>query len=847
MVSVKVKILIPFNKGQEVGDLGNMEKKNALKYEKEGVVEIIKSRKKNLVEKQTKNIKMKKSNKNAYELMYERFKGLNKEVYSQIFAADDRKKEKKIYSNFFDIKKTDDLKIRQEAEHYNIATYGVFTNINPLNSQKRIKDNIIQIQNVFIDLDHANEGDNELIKSFLNKNNIFYWYNAKSGNGYHILIPVDMKTEQEDKVKGFLTYLHNNICNKVDIATYTNERLMRFPNSIHNKNEDSFELQTLEIFETTKEVLENNNSKILEYQLEQKKGIKDKYYVESIKKKDIFFSEILNNVSKWKNYKEYLDNAENRNNNFVKNLAIFVRQNNDYSEKAISFLSNWEPSRIQHVEGWMKKAKDLNMNINYAELYKWCKENNITEWLDLLKNQMEDSFFDDFEVYYLEDEKTESKFLLYYPEKNYYIQTSEFELLNTLYFEAEEKGIDLEDYFNMKELYEDYENKSFKFKLKEQKNQVWRVLHQEKRIKKVFNINYRPEELKFIILNGKRYFNIYNRNSLFEYFHKSKKYHFPHIQELIENLTGEDKEGIDYLYKWLGWIIQNPTEKLPTAIILQGKQGSGKGTFKNLILDTIFGHDNVQEINQTHLESSFNEYLMGKQIIVANEVMHNDNRQTLPNVLKNLVTDPQITISRKFKKEIVGNNYTHWIFCTNSDNPIKIEEDDRRYTVFYSQKLKKGGTKAAKFIKELRENLEFEIKEFVSYLRSLDINFEDVHEPYMTKAKEDIIELNKDSVSRFVEYLKQFDNLVEAHLKIVGNHKINYKTQTNSEDKFLLVEDFYKLYHVWCKETNEYGAYNKQNFGRKIINFGIKNNVKKINDKTLRVYDAHLIENVLLS
>src|SRR6056297_438681 len=746
------------------------------------------------------NQKIIKSNKNPVQIIFERFNNLEGATYVQLFAADDRKKEKKIYSSFLNTKEVDYNKLCQESESHNFATFGVFMNFNPLSEKRRTKENVREIQNIFIDLDHANEKDNELIKTFLKKNDVSYFYNARSGNGFHFLIPINLDKEKEYKVKGFLTYLHNNICDKVDIATFTNERLIRFPGSLHNKFDESRELKTLELFEVDNNIIENNNNLINNFQLEQNKGEKDVHYLSSIKQKDVFFSELLNNQNQWSDYKNLLNCAQERNNIFLKNLGIFIINNEEYKSLCNNFINFWEPARLAHLIGWIKQTGDNKISsVNYYELLKWANKYDLDKFKDILAKQLENNLFDIYEIYFLEDEKVESKYLLYYPDKNYYIQTSEQELLNTIYFDCQERGFDLGEHFNLEELIEDYNHKPFKNKLKIQKDQIFRVLHEEKRIKMVFNINYMPQDVKFFNLNGKRYFNIYNKSALLDYYKKEESYHFPHIKELLENLTGHDVKGLDYLCKWMAAILQNSLQKLPTAIILQGAQGSGKGTFKSFILDQIFGSNNVQEINQTNLESSFNEYLMGKQIIVANEVMHNDNRQTLPNVLKNLVTDPEITISRKFKKEVVGKNYTHWVFCTNSDNPIKIDEDDRRYTVFYSKKLKGGGRAAAKFVKDLRENLEYEIKQFISYLKSFTVEFEDVHEPYMTEAKEDIIELNRDSVNRFIEYLKQFENLLDVQIELFGNDKLKiYHTDNGS---FILPDEFYKLYHKWCKDT----------------------------------------------
>jgi len=742
------------------------------------------------------------------------------DTFLEIFAGDDMKQKNKPYSTFFDVNNSDIKSIQEEAEIYNTGSYGVFLNINPLCKKKRVKSNIKKISFIFIDLDDAKEEHNKLIKDFLSKIGINYSYNAESGHGFHFLIPVDLETNKELKVKGFLNYLKENCTNKLDIATYDLGRLMRFPESYHNKDKEAKKLKTIELNEVSKENIDKNSEIILDYQLEQKKGFKDTQYFNSIEKKDLFFSSILNNVAKWPEYHKLLDKAKQRNNIFVKNLGFFVNKNPDFNTAAENFLSRWQQVRVNHFKGWVKSGKQNNRNINYYELLKWTEEYSLDDFIGILKQQTKSSFLDKYEFYYLEDEKKESAYLMYYPEKDYYINKSLSEILNNIYYDCIESGLDLVKEFNLDSM-KDWDDFPFKKQLNIILNSIHKKIIDEKRIKVVFNINYCPIDEKFINMDNKKFFNIYNKTDLWDYYREDNDYQFMYIKELLMNLCGKSEENYNYFNNWLAWQIQNPTEKLPTAIILQGRQGSGKGTLKTLILDNIFGN-NCQEINQTHLESSFNEYLLGKQIIVANEVMHNENRQTLPNVLKNLVTDEKITLNRKFKKEVICYNYTHWIFCTNSENPLRIEEDDRRYTVFYSEKLRKN------LGKDIRHNLDYELKEYVSYLKSLKVNFDDVSEPLQTQAKEEIQEINKDSVHRFLEFLAQFNNLYEAFVSVYG-HPNFYSVDNSFGDgkEYILTQDFFSFYEKWCYNTGERGIFGKQNFSKRLSTFGCRSQTKR--------------------
>lgn len=856
--------------GFPLGEIGEMKnKEHAQMWVDEGYAEYVNEEPKNeIVKIPKKEVKIEKI-ESKFEIKYEKLNihpikvilKRNSGYFVQVFAGDDKKKGGKPIFRYFKIEENNFDKIITEAETLNYGDNGVFYNINPLSHAERKKDNVVKIKNIFIDLDEgATDEDNELVLMALKEYGFSYYYNAKSGHGFHILIPIDLDTEKITLVKGFLTYLKENICNKIDIATHTNERLMRFPESWHNKDEKSKQLKTLLIREPTEEEVIQNNENIVKYQLEQKKGVKDIQYQNSIVKQDIFFTEILNNKNKWFDIFKELNNNEQlyiktegkqgKGNNqiFNKNLAIFATASIENYNLAKQFMLAWNNLNVTierfdffynkvKNESLLKKNNDDINKVNYHELLKWSKENNMLLFIELLEKQTQTSFLDTYEIYYLEDEKPENAYLLYYPVKNYYVQKALNDVLMTIYYDTKENNINIIEEFDFK-LIDDWDNFSFKKQLDTILKGIHKRLDNENRIKKVFNINYKPNEDKFIYINNKKYFNTYVPSKDWNYFKQSENYSFPAIKKLIWNLTGEEEANYNYFNKWLAWIIQNPTQKLPTAIILQGKQGSGKGTLRNLILGRIFG-ENCIEINQTHLESSFNDYLLGKQIIVANEVMHNENRQTLPNVLKNLVTDEEITINRKFLKSINSKNYTHWIFCTNNDNPIKIDVDDRRYSVFYSEKLAKG------IVKEIIHNHDYEIENYISYLKSLKVEFEEVSEPIMTDAKAEIIELNKDSTERFFEVLKSYPSLDKAYLDIVFSLDRFKIISKDDGKKYLTSESFYYLYEQWCERTKEKGIFNKQNFSKRLSSKGLKNKPQR-DGELHRAYDLDMIKNKLL-
>jgi len=872
---IKVKVIRElYPTFDKVGDILEMSKTRALLFKRDGFVEIIEEPKK---------VEPKKVEPKKVEIIEEHKKVEHKKVepkkvepkkeivfenpdddgstlveqlvlrrtynkkFLEIFTSDDLRKKTKIHSEYIPINKENISRFAKFTAKHNIDNFGVFVNINPLSQKKRHSNNISDICNIFIELEQATEDHNEIVKTNLKNMNITYSYNARSGDNYHFIIPVDMKGVNEYKVKGFINYMNAYVCNNVNVLTYNNEQLIRIQDSIKFKTDKQSIVKKIHSHISNKNEAQSNSVSVYKYQLEYRKGVKDRYYLESLKRYDSFFTSILNKTTEYKKIQTELNKYTKLKKSFVDNLAIYSIDDEMREKKARSFLTGLNGININFFKNQILTSKNNGYNtINYHNILEVSKKHKVDEITNKLNNQLQKSFLDEYEIYYLEAEKPECNHVIFFPEKNYYIQKSFQEILINISYLANDKGITMSRELHMEEYDDKWDEKSYKQKTNATFDHMKYIFDVENRIKTINNINYAPIDNKYVYNNGKKYFNTYTKTKYWDYNKTAKKYHFPHIKDLLMNLVGEEERHYDYFNKWIGWIIQNPTAKLPTAVIFQGKPGSGKGTFKSHILDSIFG-ENCQEINQTHLESTFNEYLMGKQIIVANEVMHNENRQTLPNVLKNLVTDPDITISRKFRKEIVCKNYTHWIFCTNSDNPLKIEEDDRRYNVFYSEKLKGGGKAAAEFVQELQINLDYELKEYISYLKSLEIYYHEVHTPIHTDAKDEIVELNKNSIDKFNDFIGQFklfDEMVTS-LTIVDNKYETFKP--SSDDNYYISSDnFYVLYCDWCESYKERGVFSKQNFTKNISKYNCKSSPKwKTGSGAIRCYKIKDIETIM--
>lgn len=329
-----------------------------------------------------------------------------------------------------------------------------------------------------------------------------------------------------------------------------------------------------------------------------------------------------------------------------------------------------------------------------------------------------------------------------------------------------------------------------------------------KEIKIIDNINYIPEETELFKEDEDTYFNTYRKEQILNEDIKDVKDKFKTIKKVILNLVGHDEDAYTYLTKWIAWQIQNPTKRLATSIILQGEQGTGKTLFCTYVLRYIF-NKNFCEVGQSDINKEHNDYIMGKQIIVANEVIHSDTKYIVSEKLKNYVSDDYVSIIRKYRDSLNVRNYAQWIFVSNNQVPIKIEKGDRRYSVFRSKKLKDG----FQLFQTLKENQHNEVLGFIKYLKELEVRFDEVNTPFHNMARNDLIEANLNSIESFfgaVEEQEGIDNLNKQYTGKTGyGWKNDLKYIVNSNTTYITLDCLYKLYLRFCDDAGI-----KKTFGR---------------------------------
>jgi putative DNA primase/helicase len=249
------------------------------------------------------------------------------------------------------------------------------------------------------------------------------------------------------------------------------------------------------------------------------------------------------------------------------------------------------------------------------------------------------------------------------------------------------------------------------------------------------------------------------------------------ILNLLYHMCSGENNAMDtasWVIKWLAYPIQNPGAKMRTTIVIHGPQGTGKNLFFECIM-AIYGRYG-RIIDQSAIEDKFNDWASSKLFMIADEVVARSDLYHVKNKLKGFITGEWIRINPKNIAAYEEKNHVNIVFLSNERMPVVIEEDDRRHCVIWTPPKKEPA-----YYKAISEEIKNGgIAALHDWLLNIDLgDFNEHSQPLMTTAKEELLNLGKDSVLRF------YDDWINGDIDGIPNVPV-------------LSEDIYSLYKHWC-------------------------------------------------
>lgn len=178
-----------------------------------------------------------------------------------------------------------------------------------------------------------------------------------------------------------------------------------------------------------------------------------------------------------------------------------------------------------------------------------------------------------------------------------------------------------------------------------------------------------------------------------------------------------NEEQFNYIIKWLSNVVKG--KKNQTALYVQGQQGIGKSTLTQFLMDYVIGESLSIESGSEPLRSSFNKILMGKVLVVFEELENSTKNEWygICSKLKKMITSDKCNYEQKYEKTINAKNLNNYIIITNED-AIKDDDGRRYFNVELTTKYKDNFS----YFSNLRRSIMNDEagKAFYSYLMELD-------------------------------------------------------------------------------------------------------------------------------
>lgn len=150
-----------------------------------------------------------------------------------------------------------------------------------------------------------------------------------------------------------------------------------------------------------------------------------------------------------------------------------------------------------------------------------------------------------------------------------------------------------------------------------------------------------------------------------------------YLEHLRNIICDGDETCFEYLLSWMARAVQQPGEPGETAVVMRGRQGTGKGVAVQNF-GALFGRHFVPVTDAKHLVGSFNAHLRDCVLLFGDEAFYaGDKKHTA--TLKTLITERAIQVEAKGVDAETAPNCVHLIMASNENWVVPADVDDRRF------------------------------------------------------------------------------------------------------------------------------------------------------------------------
>lgn len=155
-----------------------------------------------------------------------------------------------------------------------------------------------------------------------------------------------------------------------------------------------------------------------------------------------------------------------------------------------------------------------------------------------------------------------------------------------------------------------------------------------------------------------------------------------HLAKLLPNNTDRA-----ILTSYLAACVQYPGVKAQWMPVLVGCEGNGKSLIAS-VMGYAVGRRYTYIAETKDLESNFNGWLLGKLLVIIEE-LKTDDKQALLETMKPLITNEFVPIEQKGLDQVVSDNKANFLAFSNYKDAVSVKRNGRRYAMLYTAQQEK--------------------------------------------------------------------------------------------------------------------------------------------------------------
>jgi hypothetical protein len=301
----------------------------------------------------------------------------------------------------------------------------------------------------------------------------------------------------------------------------------------------------------------------------------------------------------------------------------------------------------------------------------------------------------------------------------------------------------------------------------------------------------------------------------------------PFIDYVHSILAAGNETLGEWIIDWCADLIQDPSNKPGTSLVLVGAHGAGKTFLGEQVLGKIIGPSHYVQINSIEtLTSKFNVIAENKIFLQCDEAMHSHQKEVAAK-LKSIITDEMMTIEPKNVNAYKKPNHMRVLFTSNDEQAaifIDPTPHERRFTV---SRVSPRRATDMEYWTHMRSWMELSLPKVLRWLQDRKYDKNTIRRPIDTDAKRELQRVGVDpEISWIVSRIAEGFPIDEAQHEHWFQAFDSNKLTENDIKRDTLRRDSWPNYVEVPSLEADFRAYVRRH-GRSVYSGSITTNIKR--------------------